>query len=148
MSRPKPRKWIPKHPEKYAGDVKNIISRSSWETKLLNWLDLNPNVIMYASEEFSIKYFSPIDSIEHRYFPDFLTKMKLRDGSFKTFLIEVKPAKERVMPKPGKNKKQFVTEMSTYLVNQAKWKAAEAFCLKQGITFLVLDEYDLAIKRK
>lgn len=148
MSRPKPRKWTPKHPEKYAGDIRNIISRSSWETKLLTWMDNNPNVIMYASEEFSIQYFSPVDNTNHRYFPDFLTKMKLRDGSEKTFLIEVKPAKERVPPKPGKNKKQFVTEMSTYLVNQAKWKAAEEFCLKQGITFLVLDEYDLAIKRK
>ena len=148
MSRPKPRKWTPKNPQKYAGDVRNIISRSSWETKLLNWLDLNPNVIMYASEEFSIKYFSPIDNTDHKYYPDFLAKMKLRDGSEKTFLIEVKPAKERVPPKPGKNKTQFVTEMSTYLVNQAKWKAAEAFCASQGITFLVLDEFDLSIKKR
>lgn len=48
MGHPKPRKWFPKNPEKYVGDVNNIISRSSWETKFMNWCDQNPAVIKCA----------------------------------------------------------------------------------------------------
>ena len=147
MARPKPKKWIPKNPEKYAGDAKNIITRSSWESRAMSFLDENVNVLMWASEEFSIKYVSPIDMKEHKYFCDFLAKMKLRDGSIKTYLLEVKPNKERSIP-TTKNKKQFLAEMQTYLVNQAKWAAAEAFCKVKNITFLVLDEFDLGIKKR
>jgi hypothetical protein len=147
MGRPIPKKWVPKNPEKYAGDPKNIISRSSWETRTMNFLDENINVLMWASEEFNIKYISPIDLKEHRYFSDFLAKMRLRDGSTKTYLIEVKPNKERYPP-TTKNKKQFLIEMQTYLVNQAKWMAAKIFCDQKGITFLVLDEFDIGIKKR
>jgi hypothetical protein len=147
MARPTPKKWLPKNPHKYAGDHKNIITRSSWETKTMNYLDENENVLMWASEEFSLIYISPLDGKEHRYFCDFLAKMKLRDGSTKTYLIEVKPNKERFMP-TTKNKKQFLLEMQTYVVNQAKWAAATAFCKIKGITFLVLDEYDIGIKKR
>lgn len=147
MTRPKPRKWIPKNPDKYAGNSNNIVTRSSWETRCMNFLDQTENVLMWASEEFHIKYISPIDNSSHRYFCDFLAKMKLRDGNQKTFLIEVKPHKER-FPPTTKNKKQFLVEMQTYLVNQAKWKAAEEFCNQKGINFLVLDEYDIGIKKR
>lgn len=147
MARPTPKKWIPKNPEKYAGDPKNIITRSSWETKTMNFLDGNVNVLMWASEEFNIKYVSPLDNKVHRYFCDFLAKMRLRDGSTRTYLIEVKPNKECSVP-TTKNKKQFLIEMQTYLVNQAKWEAARAFCTQKGLTFLVLDEYDIGIKKR
>ena len=148
MSRPKPRKWVPKHPEKYAGDVRNIIARSSWEIKLLNWLDNNDSVLMYASEEFSIQYFSPVTNSMHRYFPDFLTKMKLRDGSVKTFLIEVKPFDQCSPPKQNKNKKQYLNEICTWKINEAKWEAARVFCKKNNIEFILLTEYDLGIKNR
>jgi len=147
MAFPKPRKWIPKNPEKYIGDVKNIVTRSSWETRTMNLFDTSDNVLLWCSEEFNIKYVSPIDNRVHRYFCDFLVKMKKRDGTVGTFLVEIKPNAERYIPKT-KNKKQFLTEMQTYLTNQAKWKAAEAFCLEKGIKFLVLDEYDLGIKKR
>lgn len=147
MAFPKPKKWIPKHPEKYAGDSKNIVTRSSWETRAMHFLDMNENVILWASEEFNIKYISPLDGREHRYFCDFLAKMKTRDGSIKTYLIEVKPNKERSAP-TTKNKKQFLSEMQTFVVNKAKWAAAEAFCKSKGITFLIIDEYDLGIKKR
>lgn len=147
MAFPKPRKWTPKNPDKYAGDAKNIVTRSSWETRAMQFLDMNVNVIMWASEEFHIQYISPIDSRPHRYFCDFLAKMKTRDGSLKTYLIEVKPNKERSAP-TTRNKKQFLSEMQTFMVNTAKWNAAQAFCDAKGITFLILDEYDLGIKKR
>lgn len=146
MSRPTPRKWYPKNPEKYMGDIKNIVARSSWEIKTLNWLDSNQNVLYYSSEEIAIPYFSPVDNRMHRYFPDFLARMKTKDGTIKTYLIEVKPSKERFLP-TTKNKKQFLLEMCTYTVNQAKWAAAEAFCKIKNICFIVIDEYDLSIKK-
>lgn len=147
MARPIPRKWTPKNPEKYAGDSNNIISRSSWETRAMAFLDENVNVLIWASEEFSIKYVSPIDMKVHKYFCDFLAKMKLRDGSEHTYLIEVKPQKECVLP-VTKNKKQFLIEMQTYLTNMAKWAAAKEFAKTKGITFLVLNEYDIGIKKR
>lgn len=148
MAFPKPKLWKPKNPEKYAGDSNNIVARSSWETRLFNVMDQQPNVLMWCSEEFNIKYISPVDGKEHRYFSDVLAKMSARDGSEKMFLIEVKPHKERHPPKPKNNKKTFKKEIETYLVNQAKWAAAEAFCSTKGISFLVLDEYDLGISKR
>lgn len=146
MARPKPRKWTPKNPEKYAGNVDNIITRSSWETKMLNWLDVNPSVIMYNSEEFVIPYISPLDQKQHRYFVDFLAKMRLKDGSEKVYAIEVKPKKEQLPPVHSKNKKLLLERTQTYIVNQAKWEAAKAICNRKGIQFIVINEDDLGIK--
>lgn len=146
MARPKPKKWIPKNPDKYVGDHKNIVTRSSWESRTMTFFDLNESVVMWASEEFSVKYISPIDGMEHRYFVDFLVKIKNKSGDIKTYMVEVKPHHERFPPKPSRNKKKFLEQMQTYLVNQAKWKAAQAFCDAQGVHFIVLDEYDIGIK--
>ena len=84
-------RFRPKNPQKYKGDVNNIIYRSTWEIKVMNYLDDNPNVIWWGSEEFAIPYFSPVDRKKHRYFPDFIAKMRKSDGSVMTYVIEVKP---------------------------------------------------------
>lgn len=142
---PKPRKWKPKNPEKYVGDVNNIIARSSWEIKLLNWLDTSPSVINYNSEGLVVPYLSPIDNGPHKYYVDFLAKMRLKDGSVKTYAIEVKPKAQCLPPRKTRNKERMITEVTTYVVNQAKWNHAKAFCEKLGIAFLVLNEEDLGI---
>jgi hypothetical protein len=142
---PKPRKWKPRNPEKYVGDINNIIARSSWEIKFLNWLDGHPSVVCWNSENLCVPYLSPVDNKQHRYYVDFLAKMRLKDGSIKTYAIEVKPKAQCLKPKPSKNKTRMITEMSTYIVNQAKWTYAEAYCNKLGIKFLVLNEEDLGI---
>ena len=147
MARPKPKKWTPQNPDKYIGNVDNIISRSSWESKAMSFLDGNTSVLAWASEEFSIKYVSPLDNKVHRYFCDFLAKIQSKNGDIKMYLLEVKPHAERFIP-TTKNKKLFLTQMQTYLVNQAKWKAAEEFCKLKNIIFLVLDEYDMGIKKR
>ena len=66
----------PSFPRKYKGNPNNIICRSTWETKFCNYCDLNENVIEWASEEFFIKYVSPVDNRTHRYYPDFIIKVK------------------------------------------------------------------------
>ena len=70
-------RYIPKNPNKYKGDPTNIIYRSSWELKLMRYLDEHSDVVQWASEEFFIPYKSPIDGRYHRYFPDFWMKRKM-----------------------------------------------------------------------
>lgn len=132
-------KFTPKHPEKYAGDVNNIIYRSGWERRVMKYLDEQPDVATWASEELIIPYVSPKDGLRHRYFPDFLVKKT--DGSVQ--VLEVKPRKETKMPRKKKNQKQYVRELITYAVNKAKWEAAEAYCGRQGWNFVVLTEANL-----
>lgn len=136
----------PSNPQKYVGDYKNIIYRSSWECRVMNWLDKNPDIISWASEELSIPYFSPVDNRWHRYFPDFLVKVKTRDGKLKTMMLEVKPHKQTKEPEKKKRvTKQYLNEVMTWGVNQAKWKAATEYCLDRGWEFKILTEQHLGL---
>ena len=133
-------RFIPKNPQKYAGDVSNIIWRSTWERQVMNWLDSSDNVVYWSSEELVIKYYSPVDNKIHRYFPDFIVKIKKRDGKVMTHVIEVKPEYQTKQPTQKKKTKRFIEESITYVVNQSKWKAAEEFCKDRGWVFQVLTE--------
>jgi hypothetical protein len=136
----------PKNPKKYVGDSNNIVYRSSWECRVMNWFDQNDDIVSWASEELIVPYKSPIDNRFHRYFPDFIVKVKTRDGTMKTLMIEVKPKKQTVPPEPRKRvTKQYVTEVTTYGVNQAKWKAAHEYCLDRGWEFKIMTEEHLGL---
>jgi hypothetical protein len=136
----------PKNPKKYVGDSNNIVYRSSWECRVMNWFDQNDDIISWASEELIVPYKSPIDNRFHRYFPDFIVKVKTRDGTMKTLMIEVKPKKQTMPPEPKKRvTKQYVTEVTTYGVNQAKWKAAHEYCLDRGWEFKIMTEEHLGL---
>jgi len=139
-------RFTPSNPQKYIGDYKNIIYRSSWECKVMNWLDKNPDIISWASEELIIPYRSPVDGQWHRYFPDFLVKMRTRDGKLKTMILEVKPKKQAQPPEPRKRvTKQYIQEVATWGINQSKWKAATEFALDRGWEFKVLTEDHLGL---
>ena len=86
--------YQPRNPKKYRGDPSKIVFRSSWERLFMEWLDLNPDVISFQSEEFYIPYISPVDNRQHRYFVDF--KVKFANGT--TILIEIKPAHQTKKP--------------------------------------------------
>lgn len=140
-------KYRPRHPEKYVGDINNIIWRSTWELKFLRWLDGTPSVLKYNSEEVVIPYISPIDGRPHRYFVDFWFTAKDKDtGKLKKHLVEVKPdyqtrppkVQQRVTPK-------YLNEVKTWGVNEAKWNAAKAFCDDKGWQFHIITERDLNI---
>jgi hypothetical protein len=136
----------PKNPKKYVGDSNNIVYRSSWECRVMNWFDQNDDIVSWASEELIVPYKSPIDNRFHRYFPDFIVKVKTRDGTMKTLMIEVKPKKQTIPPEPRKRvTKQYVTEVTTYGVNQAKWKAAQEYCLDRGWEFKIMTEEHLGL---
>jgi len=136
-------KFTPKNPQKYRGDHRKIIYRSSWECRVMDYIDKNPEFIEWSSEELAIPYISPIDGRHHRYFPDFLVKVRSKDGKIRTLLIEVKPLKQSRPPKKrSKITKKYITEVTTWGVNQAKWKAAIEYCADRKWEFMVMASED------
>jgi hypothetical protein len=140
-------RFHPQNPEKYIGDPSNIIYRSSWELKFMKWCDRTSAVLRYGSEEFSIPYWNPVKEKVCRYYPDFLIEVLENDGKKHKYLIEVKPKKSTLPPKPrSRTTKSYITEVQTYAVNQSKWQAAREFCKDNMIEFKVITEDELGLK--
>ncbi len=138
-------KFTPQNPQKYNGNPDNIIYRSSWELRCMKWFDDNPNIIWWSSEELAIPYYSPVDQRMHRYFPDFIIKVKRKDDTIMTYVVEVKPEAQTKKPTQKRKTKNFLRESITYVVNQMKWKAADEFCHAHGWEFKIITEKDLGI---
>lgn len=134
-------KYRPKFPKKYKGNPNNIVWRSTWELRMFKYLDLSSSVVEWGSEEVIIPYKSPVDGKIHRYFVDLFVKVKQKDGTNKTFLVEVKPFHETQKPKQQKHiTENYKQKVYTYLTNIAKWEAANSFCEEHGLKFMVLTE--------
>tara|TARA_B100000029_G_scaffold516642_1_gene632105 strand:+ start:3731 stop:4153 length:423 start_codon:yes stop_codon:yes gene_type:complete len=134
-------KYIPRLPKKYKGDYRNIVYRSSWEYKFMQWCDNTSSVVEWGSEEIAIPYISPVDGKRHKYYPDFYVKV----GN-KKYMVEVKPTRQTKEPKTQKKiTKRYVTEVVTYSVNKAKWKAAKEFCKDYGWEFMLITEKELKV---
>ena len=140
--------YRPSNPKKYKGDSQNIIYRSLWERKFMNYCDLNENILEWASEEFWIPYLDPTTNRVRRYFPDFFIKYKDKDSNIRRSVIEVKPMRETLQPKAtkGKSRKTMINESMTYVKNQAKWKAAREFCEDRKLEFKIMTEKELGIR--
>lgn len=111
------------------------------------YLDEHKEVISWGSEEIIIPYRSPLDNRIHRYYPDFVVTKINSEGKRETAVIEVKSAKQTVPPKiREKVTKSYITEVKTWGVNEAKWKAALEFCKDRGWTFHIFTEKELGIK--
>lgn len=140
-------KFRPKHPKKYRGDPTKIIYRSLWERNCMRYFDQNPNVLKWSSEEVIVPYKSPIDGRYHRYFPDFLIRVKNKQGVLETIMIEVKPFKETKEPKPQTRlTKKYLYEVKTWGINKSKWEAAIEFCKDRKWKFMIITEKELGIK--
>ena len=140
-------RYKPSNPQKYQGNPNNIICRSSWERKFCMWADRKDSVVSWASEEINIPYISPKDNRVHKYYPDFLIKVKESNNRIKTYVVEVKPKKQTIPPKKrSRITKSYIYECQTYAVNQAKWKAASEFCKDNRIEFKIITEDELGIK--
>lgn len=134
------RKYKPLFPGKYIGDPTNIIMRSSWETKFAIWCDKNPSILKWSSEETVIPYLSPLDGRTHRYFVDF----KIQTASM-TYIVEIKPKHQTMPPVGTKKTKRYLTEASTFVVNQAKWKYAREYARQRNWQFIILTEDELGL---
>ena len=143
----KTKTYQPKFPDKFVGKTYPIV-RSTWEEKFMNWCDMNASIVKWASEPVAIQYYDPVKKKERRYFPDFLLRIKDKDGKETNHLVEIKPYKETVPPvkSKGKSEKTVIHEATTYITNTAKWKAAMIHCKKHGLEFKILTEKDLFVK--
>ena len=140
-------KYQPSYPKKYKGDPTNIVYRSLWERKFMNYCDLNENVLEWGSEELALPYRSPLDNRIHRYFPDFYIKVRESNGQIQKYIIEVKPKKQTIEPKVQKKKTRgYIYEVREWARNQAKWKVAPEFCEDRQWKFKIITEDELGIK--
>lgn len=136
------------NPEKYVGDINNIIYRSSWELKFCRYCDLNPNIIKWISEPFPIEFWNPVDKKTHKYHPDYYIKVKKNDGTEEGWIIEIKPSSQyRLEKKPTltgnlteKKIRSYNHQMETWIVNRAKFDAAMRYAKANGYKFGAIDE--------
>jgi hypothetical protein len=129
--------YNPKNIKKYVGDYTKINCRSLWERNVCKFCDENDSITKWSFEEVVIPYLNPIDRKIHNYFPDFLIQFKDKTG-IKSWMVEVKPKKQTYL-KENASKKEKIT----WVVNDAKWKAAKAYCDKNGLEFKLLTEKEL-----
>ena len=117
------------------------------ELRFMKWADRSDNVLKWNSEEIAIPYISPIDKKRHRYFPDFFIKSQDANGKKRAVVIEVKPKKQcKAPPKnPKRRTKAWAHDVQTWVINQAKWKAAEQYCADRKYEFKIMTEDDLGI---
>ena len=142
-------KFKPKNYKKYKGDPTKIYYRSLWERRFMVYCDNNPNIVEWGSEEIIIPYKSPVDKRVHRYFPDFYIKYVNSKGQAIREIIEVKPKSQcKPPPVPKRQTRKFKQKVLTYIINQAKFKAAEKFCKDRKMGFRILTEDHLVPKKK
>lgn len=136
--------FTPAHPEKYVGNVDQIMYRSSWELAMNKFLDNNPHILRWSSEEIAIPYTKPTDGHTHRYFPDYWIEYVNKDGKVIQEIVEVKPEAQTKPPTTrGKKQQTILYEQQTWSINVAKWQAAAAWCQARGIVFRVITEKGL-----
>lgn len=136
-------KYNIRNPNKYINQkgLQNICYRSSWEKSVMIFLDNNPKVKLWGSEEIAIPYINENDGKVHRYFIDFY--VELVNG--KRYLIEIKPYCQTQSPKktPKKVLAKYLNECTTFVTNMSKWKYAKEFASKNNMVFQIWTEHDL-----
>jgi len=143
MSRYASGKYNLKNPEKYIG--KSVPTyRSGWEFTFMKFCDEHPNVEQWASESVRIPYRNPLSGKQTIYVPDFLVSYVDKNSKKHVELMEVKPKNQSLKENLGKSKHN----QAAWLVNQAKWEAAKAWCKQRGIFFRVVTEDDIFASTK
>jgi len=117
-------KYIPKNINKYAGNAKQIIYRSSWERLFMVYCDKKAEIWNWSSEEIKIPYM--FEGKHRTYYPDFWVDMMDKDGMRVQKIVEIKPHYQRTMK-----------------VNKAKWSAATKYAQDNHMEFLVMTEKEL-----
>jgi len=134
--------YTPKHPEKYVGSVDKIRYMSSWELAFNKFLDNNPNVLRWSSEEIAIPYIKPTTGRVHRYFPDYWLEYRDKSGKLISEIIEIKPKSQTKRSRSKKPKNKLYEDIQ-YAINMSKWQACQSFCDSHGINFRIVTEDQL-----
>lgn len=141
--------FTPRNPQKYIGDLKEIVFRSSWEKRFFEFCDETSSIKKWSSEPFSIQYWDESTMKSRRYFPDAYMIVEDAQGNEKKYLVEIKPYKQTIPPKEGRKKTQtYLNECRTYQKNESKWKFAREFCEKNDLEFMIITEYELGLAKR
>lgn len=131
-------KYNLKNPQKYIGN-RTPTYRSGWEFAFMRFCDEHPAITNWASEAVKIPYRNPLTGKHTIYVPDFFISYADKNGQKRVEIIEVKPENQTVKEKLGRSRHN----QASWIVNQAKWEAARAWCKQQGIIFRVVGEHDI-----
>jgi len=111
------------------------------------FLDEHSSIISWGSENVVIPYMYSVDQTTHRYFVDFSIEVLENNGKKQKYLIEIKPYCQTIPPVVKKvQSKRYIEDVCTFVKNQDKWKAARAYCDKNGLKFQVITEKELFTK--
>lgn len=156
--------YIPKNKDKVIklNSYGGVYYRSSWEKKIITWLDNNESIIKWGSECLKIPYQmteivnGDLKVKEHSYYPDFYYELKNTNGSIKYVVAEVKPKKEyndammfmdekfKVPDKLGSKKlKNLEYSFKNAQKNYEKWQTMIKWCDKKGYEFIIITEDNL-----
>jgi hypothetical protein len=156
--------YVPKNKDKVIklNTQGGVYYRSSWEKKIMTWLDHNQKITKWGAECLRIPYqmthFENGDTRikEHCYYPDFYYEMQNSDGTTKKVVAEVKPQKEYQMAlllqekklevpdqKSLKKLKRFEYDLKMAQKNLSKWETMIEYCQKKGWEFIVITELHL-----
>lgn len=155
--------YVPKYKDKVLklNTEGGIYYRSSWEKKIMFWLDNKAEIFQWGAECLEIPYqMTHFDNGDvkiknHRYYPDFFYRMRLADGSLKEVVIEVKPQKEYdmvikltenklVVPDGLKKLRGFEYDLKMAQKNRDKWETMIKWCNKMGYEFIIITEKHLS----
>ena len=131
-------KFTLKNPEKYIGG-RTPTYRSSWEFAFMRMCDTNESITKWASEAIRIPYRNPFTGKHTIYVPDFFIVYSDKTGKQHVELIEVKPSNHTFKEQLGNSQ----SNKAHFVLNQAKWSAARAYCKQKGMTFRVVNEGDI-----
>lgn len=127
-----------KNPEKYVGN-RTPTYRSGWEFAFMRFCDEHPAITKWASESIRIPYRNPLTGKQTIYVPDFFIAYNDKNGRQRVEVIEVKPENQTIKEKLGRSR----YNQASWVVNQAKWEAARAWCKQQGVMFRIVSEHDI-----
>lgn len=142
-----PTKFVPPidtHMRSFNESTMSVQYKSSLELKAMRYVDFNKHVVRWSCEPFPIKYTSPKDGKQHRYFIDLFLEFSSNDK----FIVEIKSKGETIPPKkPSKNTQKALMNYQkaqlTYAINLAKWNAAKIWAIENGMRFIILTELHL-----
>lgn len=140
-----------KNPNKYIGMTNQVVYRSGWEYKFMQICDCNPRILRWGSETLSVPYLMPTPGgtmNTHRYYPDFYLEILINQNdpnSLQRWVLEIKPKKEIARPElPKKNTlkalQSYEYQAKLYEKNVRKWVAADEWCTKNQMQFILFHE--------
>jgi len=130
--------------QKYIGKGP-IIYRSGLELKFMRWCDKTDTILRWSSETIVVEYYDTIKRKNRKYYVDNFVEI-LEGEVVKKYLVEIKPHKQTIEPKPSKGKKKsnLLYEQMMWVNNHHdKWPAARAFAEKHGMEFIIITEKEL-----